>query len=296
MTITLLKSSFDGGTDGVAITTGNSGGASGNAFDAVNSAGGVTAPTFRSTQRHGSSGLAFGVTQGATNTFVGGSTVQWNFASEPAIYVRFYVWLPPTPGWLGNTLYVCRPCGLYLYMSSSGAGWLDSTGSGMSGIGDVNIGITNYILGRWVRVEAYANSVTQQNQAKIFVSAIESDNPTMDSGLGNTGRSMSAMTNFIFGCVGGTNVQPGPYSNSTVYFDDIAVSTVGWIGPSGAVDRDLHVNGLRDRLATSGSKRVAGGVARSVADYPLLARRAWITPPPRNPPASGGGISIIRKP
>lgn len=78
--MTLYQNSFEGGTDGTNVTTGNSGGASGDAFSAVN----ATVKFATAAALHGSMG----------GRFTGGSGwVKWT-ASSSAFALRFYMKLP----------------------------------------------------------------------------------------------------------------------------------------------------------------------------------------------------------
>jgi hypothetical protein len=84
-----LTNSFEGGTDGTTITTGNSGGASGNAFETVTIGTGYTL-TYEDSPVLSQS-MCSAHTPGATSA---GTEVRWDAAVGtvgPNIYTRFYV-------------------------------------------------------------------------------------------------------------------------------------------------------------------------------------------------------------
>lgn len=84
-----LSNTFEGGSDGTTITTGNSGGVSGNAFDLVTI--GATHTVAYSSGSAISQTLSALITPGGTS---GTSFVQWGSASVgtigPTVYTRFY--------------------------------------------------------------------------------------------------------------------------------------------------------------------------------------------------------------
>lgn len=77
-----LKNNFDGGTDGVVISPGNSGGASGDAFAAA------TVAAFSDEQAH--SGELSMLLSGAAEA----SYVRWGSPESKNLAIRMYLWLP----------------------------------------------------------------------------------------------------------------------------------------------------------------------------------------------------------
>jgi hypothetical protein len=270
-----LSNSFEGGTNGTAITTGNSGGASGDAFSSVQTSLGV--PKFSNAHAHGGS-MAMAIAQGASwDSF---PLVIWSM-NEPTVYVRMYVWIPPAMVGSGNNWVVCQGLGgaeFTVYCPASGQGSVSfstSGGSGFSGSGAVAVTLAP---SKWFRIEAMISTLPGpwgSVQMRAFTTTPESDNPSGDSGqnLLSSGTPAATTTSVSFGAGqkwGGI----GAFLNDTGYIDDVAVSTAGWIGPSGAVSRVIPgiTGGLRDRLVSSGTKRTPGTLQRSLADYKLLAR------------------------
>lgn len=81
----LQSNNGEGGTNGVAVTTANSGGASGTPWDAVSIAGGGAVGYQNSTVAHGA--MAYGFSLAGTGT----AFVTWNVASASVIAVRAYL-------------------------------------------------------------------------------------------------------------------------------------------------------------------------------------------------------------
>jgi hypothetical protein len=84
LTGVVKTNSFDGGTSGATITTGNSGGASGNAFDAI-----TGSPQFTASQKYGSGMAAFNPTSGAD------CHLDWTGVSQAGdvFCIRLYMYL-----------------------------------------------------------------------------------------------------------------------------------------------------------------------------------------------------------
>src|SRR5438067_677165 len=82
-----ISNSAEGGTNGTTVTTGNSGGGSGDAFSAVN-IGTTGAVTFDSSaSAHG--GLSYAFSTGATSALANGT---WSLTSAQAtVYWRVYI-------------------------------------------------------------------------------------------------------------------------------------------------------------------------------------------------------------
>jgi hypothetical protein len=84
---------FEGGSDGTVITVGNSGGASGNAFNVVSTDGGVTSPTFESD--HALNTLCCHIVGASSSDFV---YVRWNSLGDlKDSYGQAYVYFTANP-------------------------------------------------------------------------------------------------------------------------------------------------------------------------------------------------------
>jgi hypothetical protein len=91
--VTLLTNSFESGTNGTTITTGNSGGASGNAFD-VTEASGTSILVYSNTQAaHGSLSAEF------ANNGDGANSVSWStsLGTQTQVWFRAYVYFTANP-------------------------------------------------------------------------------------------------------------------------------------------------------------------------------------------------------
>lgn len=225
----LLSNSADGGTAGQAVTTGNSGGLNGNAFD---SAGGAGQFLYDSTYLiHGPG--AWRVSTGATSAQ---AYVTWQQAlqqfpeSPPAwqqMWFRFYMLVPAVQsqterliGFFNQSITFCA--GL-LVNTSNKLVWQNSS--------FVTLTPSNTILptNQWVRLEGYVvgSLSSGQGEVKIFVGAnVEGTIP--DETLTTT-----AVQSFLapisatrLGQSAGAVPNYGP-----IWFDEWAVSTGGYIGP-----------------------------------------------------------------
>jgi hypothetical protein len=93
---------------------------------------------------------------------------------------------------------------------------------------------------QWVRIETHLNCATTTWEYRLFNTA---DSTTADATGGGAGCSVSANAgNITFG------INVTTPASFTVYFDDVAISTVGWIGPAVSnqilrPDADLTVGG-----------------------------------------------------
>ena len=126
----------EGGTNTTTITIGNSGGASGNAWNLV-TIGASTTCTFSSTQKRDT--LAMAILQPATYA---NTHVDWTglaIAGGVDVYRRFYLWLPALPTVTSTILRVKT-------QAAADCGYLQLTTSGF--LRKQKIGRTNYYVNR----------------------------------------------------------------------------------------------------------------------------------------------------
>ncbi|MGS2641671.1 hypothetical protein [Streptosporangium sp. G12] len=202
--MTVLANNFNGGTDGVTITTGNSGGLSGNALGHVSGA-----PVFSATQAH-SPGLSARF-PASSFTMIGYELAATTF------WLRVYAWLPN---------HVAE--GLIRLWDSA-----DATGSYQGGIntkadgnldlkcGAATVNVSGAIaLNQWVRIEARF-STSSGAEVWLFNDA-DSSTPTATASTATT-MSGTSNTQELTRLSGTTGLS---------YFDDFAVSDEGPIGPA----------------------------------------------------------------
>lgn len=215
MTVTLIQS-FDGQTDGAAVSSANSG-ASGNAFDGVTIPG-TLAMTYSAEQRaHGNRSLKVSNTDTTGNT----GFTYWNASTTPTTYsIRGYLYLTGLP----NTL---TP--VIQHVIGSNRNLLAVTSTGQFSFSDTN-GVqytTTWTasLNLWYRIEATVN-LGASGSVLFHVYSLDSTTPltTLNPTAINMGT--GTLTQLRFG-KGATAPLVAPY-----YFDDLAFADSGTaIGP-----------------------------------------------------------------
>lgn len=211
----IKKNSFDGGTNNTTISTGNSGGLSGDALEYVNGS-----PAYSNTQAH--SGTLSCRFPASAFTAIGYELAAAMF------WVRFYCWLPQN-----------RAESLFRLWTSAGAsgsyrGGIDTKVNGNLDLlcGGTTVNVSGAItLNQWVRIEAMF-STTGGASVQVY--------NTADSGTPSA--TASTATNLASSVVTQELIRLST-TTAISYFDDFAVSTDGPIGP--AVDpaprKPLHI-------------------------------------------------------
>ena len=189
--MTTLQNSFQGGANGATISAANSGGASGNAFDAV-AIGASCTLTFSNTQSvHG--GLAASST---TPVSASNSIVEWTTSltgsTVPQIWFRIYAYLPSLPP---NQLHIAsvRNGGTYcggVAVASNGKVVTLNASSGTQ-----TTSTTVLAAGKWFRLEGYVigSATAGQIQVKIFASNPDSAIPDETNTSGSAVNTNSAL-------------------------------------------------------------------------------------------------------
>jgi len=217
--MTVLANTAEGGSNGTTVTTGNSGGSSGDAWSAVDIQSGVTGTFSSTTAAHGSLSYSVDVAaSGNTGYFA------WTGLSAGTLFVRAYVNIAANPPANMNILRVLNGTTAIatVRINSTGKiGCLRSTGTlwGTS---------TNSIpLGAWFRIEIMADAVGGEMEVRLYLSDENSSTATE--------------TLSVFGSLGfstGTALRCGVVSNvgasdaEILYLDNISISDVDWIGPT----------------------------------------------------------------
>jgi hypothetical protein len=226
-----LRNSLEGGTSGTTLTQavgGNTGGASGNFFDTV-TIGASTFLTFDNAQHH-SGALSMKVVNAAT---AASTRVAWTAlgAFTTDVWFRFYLFLPALPGTGQPVLCGIRSsaaAALVAELSITTAGLIriNTAGGTVAGLnGAVAVG-TN----KWVRIEircrTTAATTTGELDWWLYNTADATNITASDETKSATGLNLATNVDEVrFGQV--TN----PIASYTTYFDDMAVSTTGKIGP-----------------------------------------------------------------
>jgi hypothetical protein len=222
-----LSNTLEGGTDTTTITTGNSGGASGDAFNNV-VIGASATETFSATHAaHG--GLAMKITQPASGV---STYVDWTgFGTLTTdVWFRLYVYRTAngsSEGYVVSVRNAAAAACCYIAISAAGIIRIWNASSAQAALtGSVAVG-----LNQWVRIEMRVFPSTTIGEIDWWLYN------TPDAPIGSHDETKSAT-----GLVLAANVDqvrwgmpstPQPVSESS-WYDDLAVSTAGQLGPAGA--------------------------------------------------------------
>lgn len=235
--MTQLGNTFEGQTTGTALTTGNSGGGSGSAFDILSVAGTQTATYDSSRRAHGTNGLH--ITGAATSTCIPRWTVGFSGSSMAA---RLYV----------NYASIGGACDLAAFRSSASSGFPVTIGLSATGqlLVKNNAAATVKTFAAltadtWYRVEWQATKGTTTGDGFIACQYYLGDSATpveasYSSSATNAGT--TDLDEFRFG-----KLTSAPAAD--LYFDSILVdnSTASPLGP-------LVSGGLRSRITSLRSR------------------------------------------
>jgi hypothetical protein len=213
----------EGGTNGTGITTGNSGGASGDAFDGVSLGSGATAVYDNA---HSRGGLAAKLATGGTAADCA-LTYSTRLGSRTKAYFRAYFYIPSNPG-TNHRLIDAFDSGsgqlcFALYLTT--AGKLQSVDNGG---GQIQIMTASVPLNAWFRVEmmVIGSATAGQVEVKRFDTP---DGTVADETITSaaTQNTRGSFNNYRFGAAG----DPMPASR-TIWVDDLGISTGGYLGPT----------------------------------------------------------------
>lgn len=213
----LLTNNFEGGTNTTTISTVNSGGASGYAFDSNPG----TAPTFSNTQTaHG--GMAMAPVTSA-QSMVSWGTKLVAFGAPTEFWARFSFFLTGTASTNVPIMYhrdqtdTNNLTGIRINTGTTGIG---ITANGSTAVTN----LTNTVpLNTWVRFEMHSlisggNATCDVQYFASLDSMIPTETQTITAATAATGFGSIRM---------GNNVA----QTTTFWYDDLAASTTGWIGP-----------------------------------------------------------------
>jgi hypothetical protein len=217
--MTTLTNSFEGITpSGTTVSTGNSGGISGNAFDVVSIGGGATLASDSAHAAHGSLSAKF-VTAGAADNLL-----EWtsSMGSQAQVWFREYLFFAALPA---NNFPVWRAdhsgglAGLF-FVDTSGILHMQDSGFGTI------FNMTNPIpVGQWFRIEGFliGNASTGQGELKLFTSAdsaVPLETKTSAANVNTAG----TLDTYRYG----VNFAAG----ITIWMDDVGLSSTGYLGPA----------------------------------------------------------------
>jgi hypothetical protein len=220
-----LTNSAEGGTSGATVTIANSGGGSGNAFDGVSIGTGATGIFDSSQAAHG--GLAYAFATGSTAAL---ARVQWtaSMGTQTQVWYRAYLYFNADPaatvrvldqdqGHYAAAVVVVLPSGrLQVRTGTTGTQTLTSTNT--------------IPLHQWFRIEGFVtgSATAGQVQLELFKTA-DSTTPDETDTSAPTINTTGSVDTYNFGVSSST-------ANVAEYWeDDIGVSNVGYLGPSGSL-------------------------------------------------------------
>lgn len=221
----LRENTFEGGTDGVAVSTANSGGASGNAFGEVSG----TAFTYSNVQAHLGS-LSMRNVNPAGNAYAAFTGLG---ALTGSVYCRFYMHISAAP--VTTHLYAIRvmddnfeSMAFLRVLTGAAGGFITGTDWLVGGVANGSVPVAT---AQWVRIEfrIVYGTTTGEFEWRLYNTA---DSTTITDTASATGIATAAGTGTGLGDVRLGFVNGVPASPFTVYYDDFAVDTAGWIGPA----------------------------------------------------------------
>ncbi len=222
--MTLLTCSFEGITpSGTTVTTGNSGGFSGNAFDVVTIGTGATLASDSTHAANGALGcqMATGVTAAAVN-------VQWttSLGTVSQAWFRIYLYLTANPAAALRLIFANNSgtrCANLQVTTGGKLQWLNTSGSSITGATTAN----SVPLNAWCRIEGFVlgSATAGQVETRLFTT-VNGTNPLEIVTSAPAQNTAGSMNGVIFG-PNNTNSNVGPF-----WVDDLGLSTTGYIGPA----------------------------------------------------------------
>ena len=273
----LLLNNFDGGTNTTTVTTGNSGGASGTAFDVVNIPASGTTIFDNTEYAHGSlSGKLATTTAGLVYTAWGEQTV----GLQPKLWFREYLYFTAFPGSSQRVLEFLTGS------AAAAAGVIVNTAGKVLAVDSAGTTITtsstSIPLNKWFRIEGFftGSSNAGQSEVKIFI-PLDAQIPVETNTSAATRSTLAAFGSVRWGHGSGSGIANlGPF-----WVDDVGVSNQGYIGPASFPGAASLGHSARSIIPA----RVRGGggiIVRNDETPPFV-------PPTPPPPNTGVGTSAL---
>lgn len=235
-----LRNNFDGGTDGVTITTGNSGASGGNAFDACQGAGSGVAVKFANVASNNldrqTAEYVMLIDTGSSVTT--NPAVAWNATSlgtNVTMWVRFYVYF--------STVGFNSDGELPLFAAYNGSPtngisvWLEAGSSPPwsfmllnNGTGLQTIGVVSPTAGTWNRVEVRTTLSATVGSTDLYVymgADADSDTPTEHIIQSSQNYGTTAVNTLALGQGVGFQLNSSP-----TYYSNWEVNNSGYPGPA----------------------------------------------------------------
>lgn len=236
-TVADLTNNFDGGPDGVTITTGNSGQYNNDAFDGVGNTGTGTVIQFANVDVNGlNRQTAEYVMKIATGSTTVTPYVAWStFGSPVDVYMRFYVYfssivsnatdLTLAAMWSASSLTKGTSIGL---RTSASPFCLQIVNN--STLAVTNMTTTAITAGVWHRIEYHTHFSTTAGTADIGVYiGANADTDTADDSVTQTGQNYAASSNSAIGMGHLVKFQT---NTPPFYVSNIQATVNGYLGPA----------------------------------------------------------------
>lgn len=215
-----LTNSFEGGTNGAALTVGNTGGLSGSAFGLITTGPGASIAFDNTHVAHGT--LACKVTSGTSfNTAFG----TWNITAAGQVWFRLYLFFTGNPTAQLNLLFFSNAsntlCGRLVINTTGKLIMMDGGGVARATM------TTSMPTGAWFRVEGFMiGSATVGQVSMSRYDTMDSGTATETQASAATLNTTGAIANLQLGC---TNANG---QNITFWMDDLGMSDTAALGPS----------------------------------------------------------------
>ena len=250
----LLRNSFEGGIPlGATVSTVNSGGGSGNAFDSVTTSTTHATVTFDSAESD-AAGLLSGKI--ATDATSGNAYVTWqtSLGLQTQVWFRVYCYFTAFPA--GNLRLIrlessaTTQCALIEITTAGQVRTLNAASTTLT------TSTATIPLNRWFRLEGYCIGSPNLGQVQVKLFSTSPYGPV--SGADETDTSAAANTLSSIGKIDFGN--PNSSASTTFWIDDLGVSNTGYIGP--ATPRPVPLPGpVRVRIAHPTAPFISGRIA-----------------------------------
>jgi hypothetical protein len=230
-----LSNSFEGGTDGVTITTGNSGGASGDAWNNVALGGGGTAVYDDAQFAAGAMSGLLVAGSGAT------SFVEWDTSwhSDTEVWSRVYLRFD-------NVSLTNHTAIMSLRNAGAAACEIQLRTTNVIGLRDSGLVLrysssTTIAADTWYRLEWHIvhSATVGHMEARLFFGAnLHGTTPDESFGSASDNWNTAAASNELWA---GIASNPGT-SGATVWYDEVVLDDVGWVGPVASSDDPANLD------------------------------------------------------
>jgi hypothetical protein len=286
----IFTNNFEGGTNGVSVSSGNSGGVSGDPFFTVNIVAGGTVAYDNTRSAHGANSV-----QIATGATSGANWMIWRVAPTTLTrWFREYLYFPANPS--GSSAIVLKAeivggGGQVCVITVTTGGKLQALDANNASIFVTTASIP---LNQWFRIEGFitGDAAAGQVELKLF-SSMDSTVPTETQTSAATVNTRTVAGQWDWGTFG-ANI--GPY-----WIDDIGLSPFGYLGPTGVLSFALQFRRLAPRRLVprrGNVHQIPGGtgvVFQPIPAFPVVRRSllryrrqryATVAPPPTVNPAT----------